>query len=121
MKENGHVFIGAALDIHATSGGVKEVTFPPTDKLADAAADYGLLAFRPIDPDYGIRSLYAGTESLASATWLLAAKLGAPLPDDPDFRALPRWINYYGPVGVFDSFSYDRALAPDGVPPGFFK
>ena len=120
MKENGHVFIGAALERGRTMGGAKDQVLHPIEPLAEAAADYGLLAFFP-DPDYGVRTLDTGTEVMASATWLMAGKLGAALPDDPDFRALPRWINYYGPIGALDSVSYDRALQPDGVPPGFFK
>jgi adenylate cyclase len=30
-------------------------------------------------------------------------------------------MNYYGPGGSFLSVSYDRALAPNGVPPDFFR
>ena len=121
MKENGRVFIGASLNRGEAMGGITEQVFPPTEKLAEAAADYGLLVFQPVDADYGVRYLYAGTDSMATATWLMAMKLGAPLSDDPEVRALPRWINYYGPIGVFDDVVYDRALRPDGVPPGFFK
>ena len=120
MKENGHVFIGATLERGRSMGGAKDQVLNPIEKLSDSAADYGLLAFFP-GPDYGVRTLDTGNEIMASATWVMAGKLGAPLPDDPEFRALPRWINYYGPVDTLDSVSYDRALQPDGVPDGFFR
>ena len=120
MKENGRVFIGAACETGRTMGGAKAQVFPPIETLADAAADYGLLTFQP-DPDSGVRRLDTGIEIMASATWLLAGKLGAPLPDDPEVRAVPRWINYYGPVGALDTVGYDRALQPDGVPADFFR
>ena len=121
FKENGRVFIAGAITRDDTRQGAKEQVFAPIDKLAEAAADWGLVHFSH-DDDHGVRKLDAGNETLASSTWLMAQKLGAPLSDDPDVRALPRWINYYGEVGKqFDEVSYDRVFQPDGVRPDFFK
>lgn len=121
FKENGRVFIAAAMTRDETKQFAMEQVFQPLDKLAEAAADWGLVAFFH-DVDFGVRKLDTGNESLASSTWLMARKLGAPLSDDPDVRALPRWINYYGEVGKqFDEVSYHRVFQPDGVRPGFFK
>jgi len=123
MKDHGTVFIGGLLDVRFTRDGEEESVkvFPPVKVLRAGAAGWGLLAFRPIDPDWGVRFLYTGTERYPSSTWALAKTLGAPLPDSPQERALERWINYYGPTSSFAEMGYERALAPDGVPPGFFK
>jgi adenylate cyclase len=121
FREHGNVFIAAMITRDNTRQGAMEQVFPPIDKLADAAADWGLVVFSP-DDDFGVRKLDTGNESLASSSWLMAQKLGAPLSDDPEVRALPRWINYYGEVGKqFEEVSYHRVFQPDGVRPGFFK
>ncbi len=121
FKENGHVFIAAASTRDASRTGEMMQVFQPIAKLADAAADWGLVAFHH-DIDFGVRTLDTGNEVLASSSWLMAKFLGAPLSDDPEVRALPRWINYYGEVGKqFEEVSYHRVFEADGVRPGFFK
>lgn len=120
IEENGRVFLGAALEIDEGVDAVQERTVPPIPTLRRAAAGWGLLAFRPVDSDYGVRRLYAGMETVPSATWVAAKKLGASLPDDPAQRTQQRWINYYGRAESFPSMSYSRALAEDG-PKDFFR
>lgn len=120
MRENGKVYLGAALELDAGLNASQERTVPPTPVLRRAAAGWGLLAFRPLDADYGVRQIYEGLETVPSATWRAARWLGAPLAEKPE-PDLVRWMNYYGPSGTFPSVSYDRALAPDGLPPGFFR
>ena len=125
IRENGGVTLGGitenAFDSTDKGGAIQERALPPTKLLRSAAATWGLLSFRPMDADYGIRRFYAGTETVPSATWRTAMRLGAPISDSAQERAIPRWVNYYGPPGSFPSISYDRALAPDGLPEGFFK
>ena len=121
MRENGHVFIGAALEVDAGVGAVQQRTLPPTPVLRRAAAGWGLLAFRPVDPDYAVRKIYAGMETIPTATWVAAQKLGSDLPDSPAVRAAPRWLNYYGPADSIDNISYDRALDPALTPKDFFR
>jgi adenylate cyclase len=121
LTENGRVFLAAQLDLELSQHGPIERVIPPLPMFRNVAAGWGLDAFRPVDDDFGVRRLYAGTEQVPSCTWLMANWLGAELPDDYACRALPRWINYYGPVDCFTSVPYDRALALDGTPPGFFK
>jgi adenylate cyclase len=125
IRENGRVFLGGALEISrdwSEEGSVlQERVLPPVRTLRAAAAGWGLLAFRPVDADYGVRRIYTGTETVPAATWRAALQLGAPLPDSPSGRAEPRWMNYYGPPRSFPSVGYDRALATDGVPAGYFK
>lgn len=121
MKENGRVFIGAGLELEDGLGAAQERTVPPTPVLRRAAAGWGLLAFRPLDSDYGVRRLYCGTETVPSAAWRAAVKLGAPLADTAESRAKPRWVNYYGPPDSFENISYDRALDPEGTAPGYFR
>ena len=125
IRENGRVFLGGALelgvDFSGDSGALQERVLPPVRALRAAAAGWGLLAFRPVDGDYGIRRIYTGTDTVPSATWRAAVALGAPIEDSPAARAGPRWVNYYGPPRTFPSVGYDRVLARDDVPAGFFK
>ncbi|MEA3213288.1 MAG: adenylate cyclase [Chthoniobacter sp.] len=121
IQENGHVFLGAALELDSGLGADQERTVAPIPVLRRAAAGWGLLAFRPIDADYGVRRIYTGVENVPSATWRAAVKLGAALPDTLQARAESRWLNYYGPPSSLANLGYDRALAPDEVPPGFFR
>ena len=125
MRENGSTFISGALHVTRDSGGgqrgITEVAQPPTPALRAAAAGWGLAAFRPVDEDYGVRRIYTGTETVPTAIWRAAVRLGAPLEDTPEARAEPRWMNYYGPPRSFPSVSYERALAEGQVSAGFFK
>ncbi len=121
IRENGHVFLGGALELDDGIGALQERTLAPVSILRRAAAGWGLLAFRPVDADYSVRRIYTGLDNVPSATWRAAIKLGAPLIDSPEERAKWRWMNYYGPNKSFLSLSYDRAIAPDGSPPNFFR
>lgn len=121
IKENGHVFLSASLELDASVEGAAEQVFPPTAALRRAAAAWGLDAFRPVDHDWAVRRLYAGTETTPVASWRMATKFGASLPaeDDVEARAQPRWMNYYGPVGCFSQLRYHQAL--QDMPAGYFK
>jgi adenylate cyclase len=116
LQKIGKAVLGAALDL----GVGQERIVPPLRSLRKVAS-WGLLAFRPIDADYGVRRLFTGTESVASATWKAAELLNAPVTREPRETAEPRWMNYYGPPDTFASVNFAKALEPDGVPPGFFK
>ena len=59
IHRHGKVVLGAALDIVERLGSVREERVSaPTKLLRKAAAGYGILAFRPVDPDYGVRQMY---------------------------------------------------------------
>lgn len=117
LQKFGKAIIGAALDL----GVSQERVVPPLKSLRKAAAGWGLLVFRPIDADYGVRELFSGTSNIPSATWKAAEVLNAPSTREPRESALPRWINYYGPKNTFSSVNLAQALEPDGVAPGYFK
>ncbi len=122
IQRNGRIVLGAALEVFEPLGGVaQERILPPIRSLRKAAAGWGLLAFRPVDPDYAVRQIYLGTEDLPTATWRAAELLGAKSAQDIRHTAWPRWINYYGPPGQFPSVSFVQAIEPEGLPPGFFK
>lgn len=121
VKAHGRVFLGGALEFDGGANATQERTIPPTRVLRSAAAGWGLLAFRPVDSDYGVRRLYTGMETIPSAPWIAAQRLGAELADTPEERARWRWLNYYGRADSIENVGYDRALDPQFVPPGFFR
>ena len=122
IRRNGKVILGAALDIVERLGRAKEERVSaPTKPLRKAAAGYGIVAFKPVDPDYGVRQTYLGTSLVPAATWRAAEVLGAKVTREPREKIGPLWINYYGPRDSFSSVNIAAALAPDGVPPGYFK
>lgn len=121
MREHGQVFLGGALRITQERGVVEEKILPPVPHLREAAAGWGLLAFRPLDPDYGVRQIFPGTEMLQSATWKVARHLNAAIPSEIETPPQERWINYYGPAGTFRNVGFDQALKPAETAPDFFK
>ena len=118
LLEFGEVILGATVD--EKEGGRTNIskTNPPKRFFREAKIPWGLLVFRPIDSDFGIRANYAGTDTRATASWALAAKLGAALPTDPKERMKLRWLNYYGKAGTFESYSYAEAFTGKGVSGG---
>lgn len=123
IHRHGKVILGAALDIVERVGSVREERVSaPTKLLRKAAAGYGIVAFRPVDPDYAVREMYLrGTSLVPTATWAAAEALGANVTHEPREKIGPLWINYYGPRDSFSSVNIAQALAPDGIPPGYFK
>jgi adenylate cyclase len=121
IQAHGRVVLGGALEIVQPMSGVnQERILPPIKLLRKAAAGWGLLAFRPIDADYGVRQLFPGT-SVPSATWKAAEILDPKIAQTPREVYPPRWINYYGPPNTFSAVNFAQALAPDGVPADYFK
>ena len=122
IRRNGRAVLGAALEIVQPMSGVnQERVFPPIKPLRKAATGWGLLAFRPVDADYGVRQLWTGTSDIPSATWKTAEILGAKVTQGPREIYPQRWINYYGPPNSFSAVNFAQAIAPDGVPPDYFK
>ena len=123
IRSNGKVVLGAALDIVERLGSVSEErVLAPTKLLRKAAAGYGIVAFRPVDPDYAVRQMYLkGTSVVPTATWSAAQVLGATITRESRETIGPLWINYYGPPDTFSSVNIAQALDPNGTPPGYFK
>ena len=122
IGRNGRVVLGAALDVADRVGSVKqERVSAPIRPLRRAALGWGLLAFRPVDSDYGVRQMFLGTSAVAAATWKSAELLEPSAVREPRESADKRWINYYGPPDTFASVNIAQALQPEGLPPGFFK
>ena len=120
IKRHGKIILGGGLEVLQQAGGVRqERVLPPIKPLRKAAAGWGLLVFRPVDADYGVRQLCTGTDDIPSATWKAAEALEASATHG--VRTASRWVNYYGPRDSFSSINIARALDPLGVPPGFFK
>lgn len=140
LATHGNTFLGATIRTNSEAplspeeavrfqqvGIQSEKRVKPVAALAKAARGSGLLTFRPVDGDYGVRRLFPGkfregSDSWPTVTWQLAQSLGAGLPEEETARFAHRWVNYYGPSRRIQSVSYYRALVADGgVPPGFFK
>jgi len=123
IRRHGKVVLGAALDIVERLGSVREERVSaPTKPLRKAAAGYGIVAFKPVDPDYGVRQMYlSGTSIVPTATWSAADVLGAKITHEARETIGPLWINYYGPRDSFSSVNIAQALDPNGTAPGYFK
>ena len=122
IHRNGKVILGAALDIAERLGSVREERVSaPIKPLRKAAAGYGILAFRPVDPDYGVRQMYLGTSLVPAATWRAVEVLGAKVTQQSREKIGSLWINFYGPRDSVSSVNIAQALDPDGIPPGYFK
>lgn len=121
IRRSGRVILGAALDLKERQGIRSESISAPIKSLRKAAAGWGLLAFRPVDPDYGVRRIYFGNSVKATATWEAARFLGAKITHEKRDSLGPHWVNYYGPRDGFAAVSIAQALMPNGVPPDFFK
>ena len=122
LRRNGHVVLGALLEVLQPLDGVaQQRILPPMRLFRKAAAGWGLLAFRPVDPDYGVRQMYTGTLDLPTATWRAAEILGAKATTGERVATRPRWVKYYGPPGQFSAVSFAQVLEPEGLPAGFFK
>jgi adenylate cyclase len=93
----------------------------PIKPLRKAAAGWGILAFDPVDPDYGVREMFFGTSLIPSATWKAAQVLGASITRESREALGKFWVNYYGPRDTFSSINFAQALDPEGLPPGYFK
>jgi len=118
----GKAILGGAMEIVEPMSGIKqERVLAPLKPFRKAAAGWGLLVFRPVDADYGVRQMYTGSSDIPSATWKAAEFLAAEATKAPREATTQRWINYYGPKNTFSSVNFAQALYPDGVPPDYFK
>ncbi|MGZ5021203.1 MAG: CHASE2 domain-containing protein, partial [Chthoniobacterales bacterium] len=121
LARNGKVILGAAYDIIQGMGQVEqERVSPPIKPLRKAAAGYGVLAFRPLDADYGVREIFFGPSVVPSATWKAAEVLDASVTKQSRESLGRRWLNYYGPRDTFTSVSIAQALQPGDLPGGYF-
>lgn len=140
LRQHGNVFLGATISTGPEQpltpdveerfrqvGLSRERLVLPTPELREAARGWGVLTFRPVDADYGVRRLFVGKRrgSLSpwpAVTWETASALGAALPQAPEARFARRWVNYHGPAGTIEHVSYYRVLQPgSGVRPEAFK
>jgi adenylate cyclase len=122
IRRNGKVILGATLDKIQRMGGVsKKTVSAPIKPLRKAAAGWGILAFDPVDPDYGVREIFFGTSLIPSATWKAAQVLDASITRESRETVGQYWVNYYGPRDTFPSINFGQALDPEGLPPGYFK
>ncbi|MEO6970148.1 MAG: CHASE2 domain-containing protein [Chthoniobacterales bacterium] len=121
IRANGKVILGGVQENTERQGVVSVRVFPPIKPLRKAALGWGLLVFNPVDPDYGVRQIYFGTNQTPTATWRAAEALGAPITRSSRDALGSLWLNYYGPPGSFSSVSFGDVLAPGRLPPGYFN
>ncbi len=122
MADHGGVILGGNYAEREQFGVQVGAIEKPTPVLRAVQAGWGLLIFRPIDPDNAVRQLcleFQGSPTMAVA----AASRIKPLVGEEGYgdRRI-RWLNYYGPAGhAFEGVSIADALREDGVPPEFFR
>jgi adenylate cyclase len=122
IQRHGKAILGASFDTAQSMGTVKKQRVsPPIKLLRKVAAGWGLLDFQPVDPDYGVRQLFSGSDTFPGATWKAAEMLDAKVTREERDPRARRWVNYYGPRNTFSSVNFAQALDPEGVPPGYFK
>lgn len=98
----------------------------PFKPFLDGAVGCGTVNLLP-GSDGGIRVFFpnvkepSGQSDMVSMPWAAAQFVGATVTKDVSPPPVVRWLNYYGPPGSLPGVSYSKALAPDGVPPDFFK
>lgn len=110
---------------YQVTGAAVEQLLAPTEKIRDAADDFGLIA---VDDDaFQIRKLPTGTLDDPSLIWKAAQAAGARL--DESERLAPRWLNYLGPppdpakpdsVPAIPSCP-DSVVLDGAVDPAFFR
>lgn len=121
MTRHGRVILGGDYREHEQFGVQIAAVEKATPLLRQAQAGWGLLIFRPIDPDGAIRQLCLGYQGVPSLAMTAASRAGAILPGNSGAPPA-RWLNYYGPAGeAFEGVSIADALREDGVPPNFFR
>jgi adenylate cyclase len=118
MVKFGDVFLGATIEEQGDRRANSKSFNIPKRVFRDAKIPWGLLVFRPIDSDFGIRANYAGDDRFPTLSWRMAEKLGAPLPKESSERMKLRWLNYYGKTGTFESYSYADVLSEKSVSGG---
>src|ERR1051325_1307521 len=63
LQDFGKAVLGGALEIVQPLGGIKEERIiAPLKLFRKASAGWGILAFKPVDTDYGVRQLFPGTD-----------------------------------------------------------
>jgi adenylate cyclase len=120
IAEGVPVFLGAALEVESESGVDQESVIRPSAAFRKAGGRWGLLTFRPVDPDYGVRRIYCGTSQAPTMTWNGAVHFGGDLPRNPEDAIRERWVHYYD-EGSFPAVSIDRALDPELTPAEMFR
>lgn len=140
LARHGNAFLGATINTNTEApltpedaqrflevGLATEQLSKRPKTLYAAARGWGLLTFRPIDADYGVRRLFVGKlreglDPWPALTWQVARALGASLPEDAAGRFNRRWVNYYGPPRRIENISYHRVMVEDGgVPPDYLR
>lgn len=121
IKANGSVVLAADYTPAASGMEAKALTLP-YEPFKEAALDHwGIPQFEE-SQDLVVREHYHGPkdEETPSLTWKAAELIGAAITkNEPRFKE--RWVNYYGPPGILPSVSFFQAIAPDGVPSGYFS
>jgi adenylate cyclase len=122
----------ASLDIPNSDPQMKGFTTElPAKQLRDAAAGVGLSnldrhdqlavnieATGKIDR-IGWRQMFLGSSNAPALAWMAAKVANAPITRNEQNLSRPMWLNYYGPPGAIENFSYATALSPEISPEKF--
>jgi adenylate cyclase len=122
IRENGKVVLGADyLRLPAGDSALNRAH----ELFSDAAAAFGIVQTWQ-DQDFMVRRhlhvpIEADNDAFSSLSWQIARLAGAQAAQDPKFRYLPRWLNYYGPPGYLPHVSFAAALDTNRYPAGSFS
>ncbi len=129
IRSNGRVVLAADYDIKTETAerGNPSIAYTgslttPYAPFESGSAAVGLDKLQ-MDEDFVIRrhSHNFGNPKLPSSlSWATANILGLALARNAAEQSRERWVYYYGPPATIPYVSYERALLPDGVAPGFF-
>ena len=121
IRANGKVVLAGEVILDRDLHGVEtERLFPPLEAFMNAAVAWGDVTL-PIDPDGVIRRHLSTATEPYSLGWTAAKVAAATITESPERAKDVHWINYYGPPRTIPNVSYHQALAPEGVPEGFFR
>jgi two-component system, cell cycle sensor histidine kinase and response regulator CckA len=130
LRSQGRVVLAADYNEEASNNGSRsapltlsaKIDFPYTNFL-NAAAAVGMDPLSP-DDDFLVRQHNHGVKNTnlpGSLSWAAVKMLGFKTAAAPDAQWAERWMYYYGPPNTVPNVSYQKALFPGDLKPGFFR
>lgn len=117
MRKNGKVVLAGSMDAKMRLEFEGKVSVLPLQEFLDAAAAWGIAETRS-PKGATVRQYILGSEHQPSMPWAAARLAGAGVGKAPGSAPPDTWLNFYGPAGTLNRFSYCDVT---NQPPGFFR